>query len=115
MSAPDPIATVREHLTVQGIAFTEPAAGVFSFSLPGERKLQTAVRLDVEGEGAKAATAEIFDLSGRRVRQLPGVGESFVWDGRDETGGRAADGIYFVRVAAGAETVVARVVVLERR
>ena len=47
MSAPDPIATVREHLTVQGIAFTEPAAGVFSFSLPGERKLQTAVRLDV--------------------------------------------------------------------
>ena len=47
MSAADPIVTVREHLTAQEIEFTEPADGVFSFSLPGERKLQTAVRLDV--------------------------------------------------------------------
>jgi len=47
VSAADPIVTVREHLTAQDIAFTEPADGVFSFSLPGERKLQTAVRLDV--------------------------------------------------------------------
>ena len=47
MTAADPIATVREHLTEHDIAFTEPADGVFSFSLPGERKLQTAVRLDI--------------------------------------------------------------------
>ena len=47
MSAADPIVTVREHLTEQGLDFTEPAEGVFSFALPGERKLQTAVRLDV--------------------------------------------------------------------
>jgi hypothetical protein len=40
-------AVVREHLTDLDIEFTEPAEGVFSFSLPGERKLQTAVRLDV--------------------------------------------------------------------
>jgi hypothetical protein len=38
---------VRAHLTGQDIAFTEPADGVFSFSLPGVRKLQTAVRLDL--------------------------------------------------------------------
>ena len=38
---------VRAHLTEQGIEFTEPTDGVFSFALPGERKLQTAVRLDV--------------------------------------------------------------------
>jgi hypothetical protein len=38
---------VRAHLTEQGIEFTEPTQGVFSFALPGERKLQTAVRLDV--------------------------------------------------------------------
>jgi hypothetical protein len=38
---------VRQHLTEHEIAFTEPADGVFSFSLPGERKLETAVRVDV--------------------------------------------------------------------
>ena len=44
MSAVD---VVRAHLTDHEIEFTEPAPGVFSFSLPGEHKLQTAVRLDV--------------------------------------------------------------------
>ena len=43
----DPASTVRSYLTEHDIAFTEPAGGVFSFSLPGERKLQTAVRLDI--------------------------------------------------------------------
>jgi hypothetical protein len=43
----DPAEVVRQHLAEQDVAFTEPADGVFSFSLPGERKLQTAVRLDI--------------------------------------------------------------------
>ena len=38
---------IRAHLTEHDIAFTEPGEGVFSFALPGERKLQTAVRLDL--------------------------------------------------------------------
>ena len=42
---------VRAYLADSGIDFTEAAAEsgetVFSFSLPGERKLQTPVRLDV--------------------------------------------------------------------
>src|SRR4051794_27189028 len=38
---------IRAHLAEHDIEFTEPAEGVFSFALPGERKLQTAVRLDV--------------------------------------------------------------------
>ena len=40
-------AVVRAHLTEHEIEFRESGEGVFSFSLPGERKLQTAVRLDV--------------------------------------------------------------------
>ena len=43
----DPAEVVRQHLAEQDVAFNEPAEGVFSFSLPGERKLQTAVRLDI--------------------------------------------------------------------
>jgi hypothetical protein len=74
-----------------------------------------AARVSVAGERADEATVEIFDLAGRRVRQLAGRGGPFVWDGRDANGRRVAGGIYFARVAAGPETVVARVVVIERR
>lgn len=38
---------VRDYLDAQGIEFQEPAAGVFSFSLPGEKRLQTPVRIDL--------------------------------------------------------------------
>lgn len=43
----DPREVIREHLAAAEIEFDEVEDGVFSFSLPGERKLQTAVRLDV--------------------------------------------------------------------
>jgi hypothetical protein len=50
----DPLQVVREHLTASGIDYTESALHdgetgetTFSFTLPGERKLQTPVRLDV--------------------------------------------------------------------
>jgi len=38
---------VRGYLADQKIEFEELSEGVFSFSLPGEKKLQTAVRLDI--------------------------------------------------------------------
>ena len=43
----DPAQVIRDHLADSGIEYDEAADGVFSFSLPGEKKLQTAVRLDV--------------------------------------------------------------------
>ena len=46
-AAPDPRTVIREHLSANDVEFTEVADGVFSFSLPGEKKLQTPVRLDV--------------------------------------------------------------------
>ena len=49
-------AAIRAHLADNGIEFQE-ADGLFSFSLPGERKLQTAVRLDV---GAHALGVHAF-------------------------------------------------------
>jgi hypothetical protein len=44
---PDARQVVRDYLTDNDIDFEETGEGLFSFSLPGERKLQTAVRLDV--------------------------------------------------------------------
>ena len=38
---------IRDHLDATGIDYDEIADGVFSLTLPGEKKLQTPVRLDV--------------------------------------------------------------------
>ena len=43
----DPAQVIRDHLAAHDVEHEEVADGVFSFSLPGEKKLQTAVRLDV--------------------------------------------------------------------
>ena len=43
----DAAQVIRDHLAASEVEFEEVADGVFSFSLPGEKKLQTAVRLDV--------------------------------------------------------------------
>ncbi|MBB6628568.1 YbjN domain-containing protein [Nocardioides sp. KIGAM211] len=48
---------VRSYLRANDLEFEETAPGVFSFSLPGEKKLQTAVRLDV---GAHALGVHAF-------------------------------------------------------
>jgi hypothetical protein len=42
---------IRDYLTENELEYEEIGEGLFSFSLPGEKKLQTAVRLDV-GEHA---------------------------------------------------------------
>lgn len=50
-------ATVRAWLSSNDIEVEESAEGVFSFSLPGEKKLQTPVRLDI---GAHALGVHAF-------------------------------------------------------
>lgn len=42
-----PADVVRAHLKASEIEYDETSPGVFSFSLPGERKLETPVRLDI--------------------------------------------------------------------
>jgi hypothetical protein len=43
----NPASAIREYLDANEIEYDEVPDGVFSFALPGEKKLQTAVRLDV--------------------------------------------------------------------
>lgn len=63
-------------------------------------------RVTIAGSLAGGAIkAEVYDLAGRRVRILTGVG-FVVWDGRTEEGATAASGVYLLRVnAAGSEEV----------
>ncbi|MCK4546640.1 MAG: VCBS repeat-containing protein [Candidatus Eisenbacteria sp.] len=65
----------------------------------------------------EVCTVSIFDVTGRRVRQLmeesldPGVHE-VSWDGCNNRGGRVSPGIYFCRVSAGPNTRVAKLAVI---
>ena len=43
----DPADLVRAYLDDNDLEYDEPAPGQFSFALPGEKKLQTPVRIDV--------------------------------------------------------------------
>jgi hypothetical protein len=64
------------------------------------------IRFDLAGARDQRVRVDVFDVNGRRVRTLvdqqltPGEYES-TWDGRDTGGGRAASGVYFVRMVAG--------------
>ncbi|MEO5854141.1 MAG: YbjN domain-containing protein [Nocardioides sp.] len=47
MTPTDAAAVVRAYLDANGLEYDERRPGVFSFALPGEKKLQTPVRLDL--------------------------------------------------------------------
>ena len=63
---------------------------------------------------------QVFDAAGRCVRELTTPGQDFaagghrlVWDGRDASGRRLAQGVYVVRLTAGDETTGRKLVMLE--
>ena len=47
MRGDQPVERLRAYLAANGLEYDEARPGQFSFSLPGEKKLQTPVRLDV--------------------------------------------------------------------
>jgi hypothetical protein len=53
----DPAERLRAYLADNDLEYDEPSPGQFSFALPGEKKLQTPVRLDV---GAHALAVHAF-------------------------------------------------------
>jgi hypothetical protein len=79
-------------------------AATFSLTLPDARRVRVAV----------------YDVRGRRVRELvsgvlPAGSHSVSWDGGTSGGGRAADGVYFVRLDAGDAARTAKVVLTRDR
>ncbi|MCK4546480.1 MAG: T9SS type A sorting domain-containing protein, partial [Candidatus Eisenbacteria sp.] len=69
------------------------------------------------GAARSSVTLSIYDVTGRRVRQLvdrdqvPGV-YHVLWDGRDRNGTPVASGIYFCWLRTGGETTSRRMVLL---
>ncbi len=61
---------------------------------------------------------DIFDLKGRRVRQLldqqlPGGRTRVVWDGLNDEGEQASSGVFFARMSSGEQRVSVKVVLLK--
>jgi hypothetical protein len=81
-------ATLRAYLQANDLEHTETAVGGFSFALPGERKLQTPVRLDVgvHALGVHAFVCRQPDEAHERVyrwlleRNLKTFGAAFALD-----------------------------------
>lgn len=73
-----------------------------------------STRLEWSLARPSSATIAVYDLAGRRVRDL-GTGDfaagrsTLSWDGRDESGRRVASGVYFVRVDTAGESRTQRV------
>ena len=63
-------------------AWPNPAAGLMKVALSGTATLP-------------GREVVVYDMAGRAVRTLSGAGHQWTWDGRDETGGPVAPGVYF--------------------
>lgn len=107
---------VRAQCEPAGIApgeIRDPPAKLLAF--PNPTTGGATIRLVMAVHGSTRAT--IYDVVGRRVRELPdavlshGV-RDLLWDGRDNGGGRVAPGVYIARVATCLGDETTRVVVL---
>ena len=89
-------------------------APLFQGSDPNPFVDGTALRFVLPAGVGGRAEAEIFDLSGRRVRSLArdhsGGPVDLVWDGRDDRGNELGSGIYFYRARAAEQEWKGRIV-----
>jgi hypothetical protein len=73
-------------------------------------------RLQVGLPAREDIRVEIFDVAGKRVRDVTIPGETKGWNtvkltDRDDKGAPLASGVYFFRIRAGAETVTRKMVI----
>lgn len=82
---------------------------------PNPFRESATIRYDLPGE--RTVRVAVHDVAGRRVAELldglaPAGAHAVTWDGRDARGTPAAAGVYFVRVAAGDERRIVKMVLV---
>jgi hypothetical protein len=93
-----------------------PGRGVLSVGRPAPQPARGTVRLTIELARRLPLTARVHDAQGRWVRTLQAGTEveagplALSWDGRQDAGGRAPAGVYWIRVAVPGEARSVRVV-----
>jgi hypothetical protein len=95
----------------------DPAAHVLSLAAaPNPFNPSTTLRYTVPARGR--VRIDVFDARGARVASLVDAERAagayaVAWNGLDERGGRAGSGVYFARIATGAETRTCKLVLLK--
>ena len=110
---------VAEYSAV-GVGQTEtalPARFALLQNYPNPFNPSTTILYD-RPEGMHEVSVRIYDLLGRPVRSLVDARQSaghysVLWDGRDDTGGKAASGVYLCRISTPLFNAVKRMVYLK--
>lgn len=81
----------------------------------GVNPFASSLDLHLELGGPEEVAMDVFDVQGRRVTRAPlgrigGGAHRLTWDGRDDDGRDVGAGVFYVRIQAGDDTLVRRVV-----
>lgn len=112
-----PVAMVRDTADVVPMAVEEGvlAGGVLGVQA-GPNPSRGAVEIRVTLPGVRNLQLDLYDVSGRLVRGfdlgMRSGPQSIVWDGRDDRGAQLPAGVYWMRLEAGREARVERVVLI---
>ena len=104
--------------TVAPVTLTERAADAFRLKQNVPNPFNPSTRIPFELTHGGRVTLSIFDVAGRRVRDLvdrdfPAGAHAADWDGRDDAGLPAASGVYFYRMQSGSLTETRRMVLVK--
>ncbi|HEX5131926.1 MAG TPA: FG-GAP-like repeat-containing protein [Candidatus Krumholzibacteria bacterium] len=92
---------------------TPPFSGGLRVVSAQPNPFSAGTSLQIDGAVSDRLTAVVYDVAGRRVRNLAGSGSGVVyWDGRDGRGTSAPAGVYWIRVSDGATSAVRSVVLV---
>jgi hypothetical protein len=112
--SPGQIEVVRTHPMIYTVPVLRPSASV---SAPDRdvaarpNPFTEAVELALPAaEPGAARRATIYDVAGRRIRDLAAAGDHLAWDGRNEAGARVPGGVYFARIGRGEGARTVRIV-----
>jgi len=108
-TGPDPETFLNTSTTSSPVADLQ--GGLSAWPNPSNTRVSLVLRGPAS---ADAGLVSIFDIAGRRVRELawPAGAQSLHWDGRDQEGRDVANGVYLARFESGqrhATTRIARV------
>lgn len=87
-------------------ASTTPSLSLIETCRPNPMFSSSMIRYRIAPEDAGRISLAIFDIGGRRVRELmnaevPAGTYQEAWDGRSDSGERVSDGLYVCRLSAG--------------
>jgi hypothetical protein len=92
-----------------------PSTFAFHAPRPNPSRSGTSFAFDLPAESS--VNLDVFDVSGRRVHSLaapyPAGRHQVAWDGRSDSGARAAAGVYYARLITTSGERTLRVVLLD--